>query len=62
MKERFNLSCRYEDMSPVLIPSGYTKDFIHGRVSLSDQEAALSRSFNVRMAGKSLRRPCLSLD
>jgi hypothetical protein len=33
MKEFFNLKCDYQDMSPVIIPSGYTKDYIDGKVS-----------------------------
>jgi hypothetical protein len=32
MKEFFNLKCDYQDMSPVIIPSGYTKDYIDGKV------------------------------
>jgi hypothetical protein len=33
MKEFFNLKCDYQDMSPVIIPSGYTKDYIDGKVT-----------------------------
>lgn len=37
MKEFFGLSCRYEDMSPVLIPAGYTRDYIDGKIAAGDQ-------------------------
>eukprot|EP00903_Cladosiphon_okamuranus_P012147 g11395.t2 len=37
MKEFFGLSCRYEDMSPVLIPAGYTRDYIDGKITAGDQ-------------------------
>mmetsp|Transcript_5704 Transcript_5704/g.8636 ORF Transcript_5704/g.8636 Transcript_5704/m.8636 type:complete len:394 (-) Transcript_5704:135-1316(-) len=38
MKEYFKLDhCNYEDMSPVIIPKGYTKRFIDGEVSQVEQ-------------------------
>ncbi|CBJ30346.1 conserved unknown protein [Ectocarpus siliculosus] len=37
MKEFFDLKCRYEDMSPVLIPAGYTRDYIDGKITAGDQ-------------------------
>ncbi|CAM9537143.1 unnamed protein product [Scytosiphon promiscuus] len=37
MKEFFGLTCRYEDMSPVLIPAGYTRDYIDGKIAAGDQ-------------------------
>ncbi|CAM9220060.1 unnamed protein product [Ectocarpus sp. 13 AM-2016] len=37
MKEFFGLKCRYEDMSPVLIPAGYTRDYIDGKITAGDQ-------------------------
>ena len=40
-KEFFGLSCEYEDMSPVLVPRGYTRDFIDGKVRVEEQEAAI---------------------
>ncbi len=30
-KEQFELNCEYQDMSPVLIPQGFTKDFLDGK-------------------------------
>mmetsp|Transcript_11221 Transcript_11221/g.16990 ORF Transcript_11221/g.16990 Transcript_11221/m.16990 type:complete len:486 (-) Transcript_11221:124-1581(-) len=38
IREHFKLShCDYKDMSPVLIPSGYTKDYIDGKISYYEQ-------------------------
>lgn len=38
MKEHFQLNhCDYRHMSPVLIPNGYTKDYIDGKISNQDQ-------------------------
>jgi dethiobiotin synthetase len=38
MKEHFKLHhCDYRHMSPVLIPDGYTKDYIDGKISNKDQ-------------------------
>ncbi|CAM9946098.1 unnamed protein product, partial [Choristocarpus tenellus] len=45
MKEYFGLKCKYEDMSPVLIPRGYTKDYIDGKISETDQLNAMNRAF-----------------
>ena len=45
MKEFFKLQCNYEDMSPVIIPSGYTKDYIDGKISEQGQLDAIHRSF-----------------
>lgn len=33
-KEQFGLTDRYEEMSPVLFPKGYTRDFLEGKVDL----------------------------
>lgn len=30
-KEAFNLNCAYEDMSPVIIPKGFTKEYLDGK-------------------------------
>ncbi len=30
MKMHFDLHTKYEDMSPIMIPSGYTRDYIDG--------------------------------
>ncbi len=40
-KAYFGLECAYEQMSPVLIPQGYTRRFIDGDVDVASQEAAI---------------------
>ena len=38
VKEHFHLHhLRYADMSPVLIPKGYTKQFVQGEISVDEQ-------------------------
>ena len=44
-KEFFGLECPYSDMSPVLMPRGYTKRFIDGKVDPKQQEAAVLRAW-----------------
>ena len=44
-KEFFGLDCPYPDMSPVLMPRGYTKRFIDGKVDPRQQEAAVLRAW-----------------
>ncbi len=48
MKEFFGLSCRYEDMSPVLIPAGYTRDYIDGKIAAGDQLKDVDTAFQAR--------------
>ena len=46
MKEHFQLShCDYRHMSPVIIPSGYTKQFIDGQIVLDDQLHAIKDAY-----------------
>ena len=46
-KEIFHLSrCNYADMSPVVIPPGYTKDFLDGKISFESQVEKIRTSFN----------------
>ncbi|EQC38313.1 hypothetical protein SDRG_04033 [Saprolegnia diclina VS20] len=46
-KEVFNLkNCDYADMSPVVIPSGYTREYLDGKISLESQLEKISSSFN----------------
>lgn len=40
-KDHFGLACPYGDMSPLLVPRGYTKRFIDGEVDVAQQEAAV---------------------
>jgi BioD-like phosphotransacetylase family protein len=45
-KEYFSLDrCSYQDMSPVVIPAGYTKDFIDGKITEEDQIRRVKHSF-----------------
>lgn len=55
MKEFFGLKCKYEDMSPVLIPAGYTRDYIDGKIAAGEQLKDVHEAFQVR-AGKRLMR------
>lgn len=50
MKEFFGLSCRYEDMSPVLIPAGYTRDYIDGKIAAGDQLKDVHTAFEASKA------------
>lgn len=50
MKEFFDLECRYEDMSPVLIPAGYTRDYIDGKISAGEQLKDVRTAFKVTLA------------
>lgn len=45
-KQHFNLQrCQYRDLSPVLIPGGYTKNFLDGKITENEQIAAVKRGF-----------------
>jgi len=45
VREHFHLDhIDYEDMSPVIIPSGYTKKYVDGEISLSTQIMAVERA------------------
>lgn len=48
MKEFFGLKCKYEDMSPVLIPAGYTRDYIDGKIAAGEQLKDVHEAFQVR--------------
>jgi hypothetical protein len=45
-KSHFDLQDPYEEMSPVLFPRGFTRDFLDGRVDQKDLVAKICRSFN----------------
>jgi hypothetical protein len=45
MKEHFNLEDLYENMSPVLIPQGFTKDFIDEKIFSSKLEKKIQTSY-----------------
>mmetsp|Transcript_332 Transcript_332/g.312 ORF Transcript_332/g.312 Transcript_332/m.312 type:complete len:210 (+) Transcript_332:134-763(+) len=45
-KEYFNIdSCEYVDMSPVVIPSGYTRDFLDGLITEEQQVESIKSAF-----------------
>ncbi|RHY87838.1 hypothetical protein DYB35_008532 [Aphanomyces astaci] len=46
-KEVFGLDrCDYADMSPVVIPPGYTRDYLDGKISLESQLSKIRTSFD----------------
>ena len=46
-KEVFGLkNCEYGDMSPVVIPSGYTKDYLDGKITFESQMERISTAFS----------------
>ncbi len=46
LKEHFEMHrCDYRHMSPVLIPSGYTKDYIDGKISHDEQLEAIKNAY-----------------
>eukprot|EP01084_Bolivina_argentea_P161079 280421_1 len=46
MKMHFNLHTDFGDMSPIMIPRGYTRDYIDGMVSREDQLKEIRRSYD----------------
>ena len=45
-KHQFNLDkCSYPNLSPVVIPAGYTRDFLDGKITETQQIAAVERAF-----------------
>lgn len=46
-KEHFKLDGRYSDMSPVILPSGFTRDFLDEKVSVSEIETRIKNAFEV---------------
>lgn len=44
-KEYFSLSSNYEDMSPVIFPSGFTRDFLDGKVKLEPLKKKILTAF-----------------
>lgn len=44
-KEYFNLGCDYADMSPVILPAGFTKEFLDGKIEEGDLRAKIQGSF-----------------
>ena len=46
IRDHFGLShLRYQDMSPVLIPKGYTKSYLDGEINHQDQMADIRRAY-----------------
>lgn len=57
--EIFHLSrCHYEDMSPVVIPPGYTRDFLDGKITLESQLRKIRESFDKITAANDVRVAC----
>eukprot|EP00980_Cylindrotheca_fusiformis_P016602 scaffold4973_cov135-Cylindrotheca_fusiformis.AAC.20 len=53
MRDHFGLNhIDYQDMSPVIIPQGYTRDFVDGKIDFSDQVASVMDSMG-RIAANS---------
>jgi dethiobiotin synthase len=46
IKEHFKLSDNYQNMSPVLIPPGFTKDFIDNKIQSIDLQTKILESYN----------------
>lgn len=61
MKEFFGLKCKYEDMSPVLIPAGYTRDYIDGKIAAGEQLKDVHEAFQVRSTTIHLSRTLFAL-
>lgn len=60
--EIFHLShCHYEDMSPVVIPPGYTREFLDGKITLASQLDRIRQSFEKITAANDVRRSLLLL-
>jgi dethiobiotin synthetase len=46
VKEHFGLDhLDYQHMSPVLIPQGYTRDYLDGKIGMGDQEALVQEAY-----------------
>jgi dethiobiotin synthetase len=46
VRQHFHMShCHVRDMSPVLIPAGYTKDYLNGRIHDQDQRHAIQTAY-----------------
>lgn len=45
-KEHFSLKAGWSDMSPVIIPSGFTRSFLDGQVSEIEMQTKIHTSFN----------------
>src|SRR5271169_1900865 len=44
-KDHFDLSSSYEEMSPVLFPQGFTRDFLDGKISEQELKDKITTSF-----------------
>jgi hypothetical protein len=49
--------CDYADMSPVVIPSGYTRSFLDGEITVQSQLDKIHRSFDRITASNDVRTP-----
>ncbi len=44
-KEYFHLSSNYADMSPVIFPRGFTRDFLDGKINLENLKTKIERAY-----------------
>ncbi|MCB1136859.1 MAG: AAA family ATPase, partial [Chlamydiia bacterium] len=44
-KDHFQLTCEYEDMSPVMVPAGFTRRFIDGEVTVEELRIKIKSAF-----------------
>lgn len=46
-KEYFNLAARYEDMSPVIFPGGFTRNYLDGKIDAEQLKEKIAKSFKL---------------
>lgn len=44
-KEHFKINAPYSQMSPILVPSGFTRDFLDGKIALAHLEETIIKAF-----------------
>ncbi len=44
-KDYFHLKANYEDMSPVILPSGFTRDYLDGKINQAGLENKITKAF-----------------
>ncbi len=51
-KERFGLKAPYPDMSPVIMPAGFTRDYLDGKVDSKGLQARVHKSYDAISSAK----------